>query len=626
MPDSKMTQPYTMFSCFSQDQLEEMFLARNWAKLDESERLDLLQEVANRECSNLGDKFVCHVSFDDLPHETSGVQYGANNIRLSRENFVFDKMYSEYNGRPVMQTLNDSNFRAYETIQHEFQHVYQNMVTNGVIEADDRTRMVYESNGYTVTELYGFPASQYMQGHTSNKLYYLNPTELDAYKTSQDKTNILKASLREKYGTDLSMIEYENTIEKGGYEAELQRCRNYFKDPNIDKTVETILVCKYNGIPCNNVDKKLELMVEKEMLITQDYIDHPEKYEGDGKKMSEINDWKDLHVSREEYDSQLRDSVNAFYEHQMNDPSVSQEEAISTTAEMAENYQISMEEFDAQAAEAAQSPQVDNDGAVYNGTGNNTGGVNNDSGTINARNPENSSTDPKTGNVTYKGSLSIMKGDHTHMPARTDAYLSNDERGHVNASSLGGINTRDNVVPQNRDVNHGSFMSMEKGECNALNSGATINSEKTAYVNGEPGSRPSAFIINDEITYADGHTETVSLSFTNESYSDQDQWNIEAAALSDTFDAPNPMDGLRDSMNEQSYSSLMEETDAYLPNIEDEYEATEIAENYQVSMEEFDTQASEVAQSQQMDNDESVDNGADNDTGGMDNDGGIDVE
>ena len=77
MPDSKMTQPYAMFSCFSQDQLEEMFLARNWAKLDESQRLDLLQEVANRECSNLGDKFVCHVSFDDLPHETSGVQYGA---------------------------------------------------------------------------------------------------------------------------------------------------------------------------------------------------------------------------------------------------------------------------------------------------------------------------------------------------------------------------------------------------------------------------------------------------------------------------------------------------------------------------------------------------------------------
>lgn len=96
--------------------------------------------------------------------------------------------------------------------------------------------------------------------------------------------------------------------------------------------------------------------------------------------MSETKNWMDLHVSREEYDSQLRDSVNAFYEHQMNDPGISQEEAISTTSEMAENYLVSMEEFDAQAAEAAQSQQVDNDESVGNGTENDTGGIDNDGG------------------------------------------------------------------------------------------------------------------------------------------------------------------------------------------------------------------------------------------------------
>ena len=219
-----------------------------------------------------------------------------------------------------------------------------------------------------------------MQGHKSYELYYLNPTELDAFKTSQDKTVALLSCLREQNGIDPSMTEYESTLSKSGYRVELQKCREKFNDPDIDKNVEKILVSKYNGIPCNNVDKKLELMVEKEMLITQDYIDHPEKYEGDGKKMSEINDWKDLHVSREEYDSQLRDSVNAFYEHQMNDPSVSQEEAISTTAEMAEDYQVSMEEFDAQAAEAAQSQQMDNDESVDNGANNDAGGMDNDGG------------------------------------------------------------------------------------------------------------------------------------------------------------------------------------------------------------------------------------------------------
>ena len=82
MSGNRMSQPHTMFSSFSQDQLESMFLADHWTKLDEDQRLDLLQEVVNRECSKLGDRFVCNVSFDDLPHYTSGVQYGTNNIKL----------------------------------------------------------------------------------------------------------------------------------------------------------------------------------------------------------------------------------------------------------------------------------------------------------------------------------------------------------------------------------------------------------------------------------------------------------------------------------------------------------------------------------------------------------------
>ena len=46
------------------------------------------------------------------------------------------------------------------------------------------------------------------------------------------------------------------------------------------------------------------------------------------------------------------------------------------------------------------------------------------------------------------------------MPYRTDAYLPGDERGHINASSLGG-NSKDNVVAQNAELNHGAYYSME---------------------------------------------------------------------------------------------------------------------------------------------------------------------
>lgn len=186
------------------------------------------------------------------------------------------------------------------------------------------------------------------------------------------------------------------------------------------------------------------------------------------------------------------------------------------------------------------------------------------------RNPEYSSVDPYTGNVTFNGPLSLEKGDHSHMPSRTSAYLPSDERGHVNASSLGGVNSRSNVVAQHRDVND-TFMSVEKGERTALKNGAAINSEKTAIVNGQPGDRPSLFMINDSVTFSDGHTESVHHSFTNESYSNQAAWNDISASLTDTFDSLNPGDDLRSSMNSESYASLMENTDAEMPGLSDEY-------------------------------------------------------
>lgn len=188
------------------------------------------------------------------------------------------------------------------------------------------------------------------------------------------------------------------------------------------------------------------------------------------------------------------------------------------------------------------------------------------------RNPEHSSVNPNTGDVTYNGPLSLEKGDHSHMPSRTDAYhLPGDERGHVNASSLGGVNTRANVVAQHSDVNHGAYLSVEKGERTALQNGATIESEKTAVVNSQPGDRPSTFTVNDSVTYPDGHTESIHHSFTNESYADQASWNDISASWPGTFDAPNPGDGLRGSMDSESYASLMDSTDAEIPGLEADY-------------------------------------------------------
>lgn len=180
------------------------------------------------------------------------------------------------------------------------------------------------------------------------------------------------------------------------------------------------------------------------------------------------------------------------------------------------------------------------------------------------------------GNIDFHGSLERTKGNHAHMPSRTAAYQPGDERGHINASSLGGTNARINIAPQHRDLNHGSYYAMEQGERTALASGATIQSNKTAFVESSPGSRPTAFLVNDTITYRDGHTEKVNLSFTNVSNAEQEQWNSALGEIS----APNPGDTLRETMSKEEYASLMEQTDASLPTIAGEYKPANELERF----------------------------------------------
>ena len=50
-------------------------------------------------------------------------------------------------------------------------------------------------------------------------------------------------------------------------------------------------------------------------------------------------------VSLEEYNHTLRDSVNAYYTHAMNDPNMSNEDALKSTGEMAEQYLDAVQEF-----------------------------------------------------------------------------------------------------------------------------------------------------------------------------------------------------------------------------------------------------------------------------------------
>lgn len=54
----------------------------------------------------------------------------------------------------------------------------------------------------------------------------------------------------------------------------------------------------------------------------------------------------DRSVTLEEYRQELNGSLNGYYIHAMNDPSMTQEEALSSTYEMAERSLEAVEEFE----------------------------------------------------------------------------------------------------------------------------------------------------------------------------------------------------------------------------------------------------------------------------------------
>lgn len=78
-------------------------------------------------------------------------------------------------------------------------------------------------------------------------------------------------------------------------------------------------------------------------------------------------------VSLDEYNQSVRHSVNSYYEHANNDPSMSKEDVLRTSYEMSEKYLTAVEELQEAKSIKVQdnlTPDIDK-GVVENGLDNN---------------------------------------------------------------------------------------------------------------------------------------------------------------------------------------------------------------------------------------------------------------
>lgn len=260
----------TKYCDISNNALFSMYRREQWLQMDEKARQELLQETVNRAAKANGEKGACEVVFTDLGPTTAGVQ-SKNVIQLDRNRFVNDVVVQEYNGCEMKMQLPDSNIQALETVLHEDIHAWQNQCIDGTIECQDQQLLAeYKANNFDKTYVQlsnGTVAlgQQYLSGETQNGgyyLYYLQSTERDAHRISEQRTQQIVMQLEQKYGGEPSFDAYKQSIAVNGYNATLESANAYFGAKTVEQDLNTTLQNQYyqtnQPIDCSAVEEAVK--------------------------------------------------------------------------------------------------------------------------------------------------------------------------------------------------------------------------------------------------------------------------------------------------------------------------------------------------------------------------------
>lgn len=238
-----ISQPVTRYGGLSTETLYSLYRHEAWARLDEGERLNLLQETVNREVQANGAGYLCELSMVRLPSSIYGQEHNGH-IQLNEELCLRDRLLYQTTAEPICIDLKDANFLALETALHEHRHSFQTQMIEGKLDprlCEPKLLAALEANQLQPTVVNGQTASQYMQGLTSYSLYYLNPCELDANKIAEAKTAAILEQLRARFGEDSSMQAYLQRVERSGVTAKLAEYSRAYACEGVELEVAQIL-------------------------------------------------------------------------------------------------------------------------------------------------------------------------------------------------------------------------------------------------------------------------------------------------------------------------------------------------------------------------------------------------
>lgn len=342
----------TRYGNLNNEQLYSMFRESSYSKLDESEKLDLLQETVNRDSLERGEIGAPEVRFADLPANESG---NASNgvINVNRNMAVNGVQSIEYDGQTIQHPVRAYNIETLNTVLHENIHCFQEQVIDGTINIEDIQKSAeYQSNGFTTSAVlqngkYQL-GSQYLTGETANGYYcyYFQSTERDAFLGAEEKTDTILNNIIEKCGTEPSFEAYKKSVEITGYHATERAAIERFQNLNFERGLNQTLMNQYFGMNVP-VAPNIENAVKAEMIATYQGL-HQQIAQTNNLTMKEDTKMTfdpNKPVSLEEYNATLSHGYIMTYEHMKTDPTLSQEEFVQQASAMSEKYHEAIQEF-----------------------------------------------------------------------------------------------------------------------------------------------------------------------------------------------------------------------------------------------------------------------------------------
>lgn len=269
----------TVYRDLEELELYALFRGESWRGLDEFHRQQLLQETANRAAVENGEPGGCEVAFAGLPAGTAGEQSGGR-ISLNREMYVFDRRSVAYNGRTYTVPFPESGLHALNTVLHEELHAFQDRVARGEIPCGmPELAREYAANSFSVvpvpqedgTVKNGLTYLEGCVGRAGFYLYYLQCTERDAYRFSEEKTLSIVESLMERYGDEPSFAAYRQELEANGYQATLAEARRLLGSDRPEEEISRALMNYYyqESAP---VDPRIAGLVSREMTASYEAL------------------------------------------------------------------------------------------------------------------------------------------------------------------------------------------------------------------------------------------------------------------------------------------------------------------------------------------------------------------